>query len=270
MYVSIFDRINNYKSNPIDEYFKISKFVDEIYCYGVNTVFDVLDDCFSYSPELSSIYIDLENCIDDNVYLLRQYKDSPPAKSYFDHLNKETKTQLLYEYLSYVQIICNLINVSIKIEKSLASNNTIKHLKNLIATSLKSLNYKAVIRDDKIDIMKEDYLSEVVANQSPSNISEAIIGFLCSKGTKEKERSLQELVDLLEPILKKYSSQSIVSKIKQYVQVVRHPEEKKKEKEFEWYYSDKEKYIDELFGLCIFVQQYDNSKKALDEIELKQ
>ena len=65
------------------------------------------------------------------------------------------------------------------------------------------------------------------------------------------------MIDLLEPELKKYENQDKIGLIKSYCQIMRHPETKGKEKQYQWFMNNPDKYLDDVFELCIYVLQYD-------------
>lgn len=269
MYKSIFDRINNYVSNPVDEYFKIKKFVDSTYCVNRNTVFDVLEEFFVFSKELSSVYGDINDCLLDNTSLIFNYCNALPAKNYFNNLNDSLKENLTNEFLCYIQVLRTILEYVLEPNNTPIGldNTVIEQFINLVDTSLKSIGYKIDAIKNRVEIMKIDPVSESVADQSPKNISDAIIYFLCSRTIEDKERSLHELIDLLEPTFKKYSDQPIVNKAKRYSQLLRHPEINKNDERYKWFYSNKSSYIDELFSLCVFVQQYSISKSITSKFD---
>jgi len=140
----------------------------------------------------------------------------------------------------------------------------------IISTSLKSMNFKIEIVNEEIGdvkIIKDNPEAECVAKQSPKNIREAIIDYLGSRDSdsKEKEKSLHHLIDMLELTLEKYENADIVNKVKEYVQLVRHPEKKKEQKEYAWYFKDKTSYFDLIFSMCIFVQEYSLTKDSIEK-----
>lgn len=110
-------------------------------------------------------------------------------------------------------------------------------------------------------------IAEVISVESSNDISNAIMGFLGNRDIKTKEKYLHDFIELLEPTIKRYADQPLIKKIKEYVQLLRHPEAKKEEENYKWYFNNKKKYINKIFELCLFVQQYDLAKNTVKEFE---
>lgn len=275
MYISIFDRVKNYKSNPIKEFDKISGFVENTNCTSYHTIETLFDSLFPCSEELSSIYTDYAHCISDCTSNLSEYNLDYNNEQY-NYFDDDTKELLLNEFLTFIQIIQTFLNLILKnknrfmfFKNQEIDFNVFTHLSLLIENSLKCFNYKAVCSNDNFnaEIIKADSIAECVADQSPKNISEAILQYLGSRDLTAKERKLRDFIDLLEPVFKKYKDQKVVSKACEYSQLFRHPETKKNEPQYKWFYNNKSKYIDNVFALCLFSQQYSLSKEIIDEFE---
>ena len=184
---------------------------------------------------------------------------------------------MLDDFLTYCQIISTCLvyldkNINAILNNHYCNtidNKVVDQFTELIVHSLKSFNYECVLNKDNlnIDIKAINPIAEVVASESSNDISNAITGYLGNRDIKTKEKYLHDFIDLLEPALKKYSDQSLIKKIKEYIQLLRHPEIKKEENKYEWYFNNKRKYIDKLFELCLLVQQYDLSKSIVAEFE---
>lgn len=271
---SIFTRIKEYKGNPIDEYKKISVFLSKK-CYYGDTIFDIFDKCFKYSKLLSPNFVDLEYCLESYEDLLDRY-------SYDDYLKLEKNIQddLLDAFLTYCEIILCMYYVtfySYLIPKNIIpSSNFDKEifaqLLSIITNSLKSMNYKIKVEDEnngQVQIIKNNPWAEMIASESPNDISQAIIFYLGArdKDIEEKESRLHNLIDLLEPTFKKYNGVEVVGKIKQYVQLIRHPKEKVNEQQYKWFFDNKSDYLDKLFSMCVFVQSYSINRELVNEFE---
>ena len=142
----------------------------------------------------------------------------------------------------------------------------------VINVSLKSLNHKIIYFDEKeylFEVIKIDPESEMVAAQSEPTIKSAILHYLGARDNdiKEKENRLHQLIDLLEPSFDKYKNDNTVKDIKEYIQMVRHPEIYKAKKEYDWFFKDKKEYLDRLFSLCVYIQQFVISKETLKEFK---
>ncbi|MCR5308421.1 MAG: hypothetical protein K6E24_05455, partial [bacterium] len=143
----------------------------------------------------------------------------------------------------------------------------------IIKTSLKSINhdYKVIEEDNyEIVVFKNNPDAECVAEKSPKKLKDAIYYYLGTKDSEveEKENRLHIIIDLIEPLLKKYKNENnLISKTEEYVQLIRHPEIKKNESQYKWFFNDKKAYLDELFMLCVFVKEYDLSKDTIKEFE---
>lgn len=277
MYKSIFEKIKKYSSNPIDEYNKI---IDFIYKQNVDDCFslhNLLKESYAYCSDLNSVFPTFDACIDENCSNITEYES--PAKSYYESIADSQKELLLDEFLTFSQVVLTIVRYY-KANRDdflfkhflnvLKNENGISQLVNLITTSLKCFNYKAIAnkKDLNVELILDNPIAEAVADASPTNISDSIIGFLGSRDTKTKERFLHDFIDLLEPSLKELSDLAIVKKIRGYVQLVRHPETKATEKQYEWFSNNKKKYLDELFMLCLFVQEYSLAKQTLKEFDI--
>lgn len=271
---SIFVKLSEFKGDPISEYLKISKFAKTKDCMSFVTFYDAFDNNFELCKLLRSHYCDFYDCIDQYIVLLEEYKDYS-----FKTLTDSIKLKLLDYFLYYCEILLCMFFVTINSysnEPNRLNSDTFVHFFEIISISLKSMNYKIEItnRDiGEVKIIKDNPEAECVAKQSPKNIREATIDYLGSKDSdlKEKEQNLLTLINMLEPTLVKYQSDKIIKYVKEYTQLIRHPEEKKKEKVYSWYFKDKSSYFDPIFNMCIFAQEYSLTKDTIQKFEsLKQ
>lgn len=230
---------------------------------------------FLYCKELRSHFISFDDCIKTCCFKLKEYKI--PAEPYYSSLSESEKEILLDEYLTYCQVVLTCLSylkenadqILSKYFSDGINDKVITQFTELITSGLKSFNYKRVLIGKSLnaEIIMDNPVAEVIASESSRDVSEAIMGFLGNRDIKIKEKYLHDFIDFLEPTIKKYSDQPTVKKIKEYVQLLRHPEIKKEEKEFKWYFNNKRKNLDKLFELCLFVQQYDLSKSIINEFE---
>ena len=276
MYKSLFERLKNYSSNPIDEYHKLKSFlenaiVDRYYDLYLSTL---LSEAFLCCRELRSYFVSLEDCVKTNCSNLEKYQI--PA-DYYLLLSENEKETALDEFLTFCQVQLTCLSYLKKNAQQILHNHYINNFESevvvqfgeLIGSSLNSFNYKCAFAKESlnVEIVLNNPVAEVIALESTKDISEAIIGFLSNRDIKTKEKYLHDFIDMLEPTLKKYSDQSLIKRTKEYIQLLRHPEIKKESKEYKWYFNNKRKYIDKLFELCLMVQQYDLCKQIIDDFE---
>ncbi len=265
---SIFLKLKEYKSNPISEYNKICKFLKKK-CYYNYSIYEFLEQNFQYSPLLSAYYIDLENCLKSNNKNLLTNCNKP-----FETFDENTQELLLDEFLSFCEILMHLQFVTYKVnEDKFEVGNYLNvgiyyQLQSLIKTSLGSICHDIVMVNSETyecKAFKSNAEGEAVAAYSPSDLREAIIYYLGTSdhNIQEKEIRLHCIIDLLEPILQERKELKIIGQIAEYLQLFRHPEVKKEEKKYQWYFNNKEKYIDEIFMMCMFLKEYEITKETL-------
>lgn len=264
---SIFLRLSEYKSDPIVEYNKINKLIHEYYCYDFNDLYDFFSYHFANCKLLSSHYVSFDACLSDYLYNLGKYNECC-----FKDLEEDIQKILLNEYLDY----CELITYMHSYLYNLAHKNKIdlqlySQLKDIIETGLRSMNYQVTIIDKKTKetrVVKINEEAEIVAAQSQESIKDVILLYLGTRDNniEDKKIYLHKFIDLLEPVLKKYNNEPI-SSIREYVQLLRHPETKKNDQKYIWFYENESEYIDKLFSMCLFVQHYDITKKTLKDFE---
>lgn len=265
---SIFSRINEYSSNPIAEFLKLQKFLKKK-CESYTTVEYVLSEYFHKSSELIKIYVDFEDCIEKNTEALLQCKLFSNNKNYLA-LEESTKIQIMDEFLTYCEIIAHIYFVSMGESNFYSDNIIYNQIIKLIEGSLKSIGYEVRLIDEisyTVEIFKVNPEAEYVADKSSLDIKKTIYKYLGSRNSDVENRKnlLHNLIDLLEPTLKKYSNQTTVNKIKEYSQLLRHPEINKGVDKYKWFYKDMNSHFDEIFELCIFVLYYEISSKTINE-----
>ena len=273
---SIFERLEQRFSNPLDEYVKISSFLRQKACYYSHTINECFSTLFSYCNILRKHYTDFEDCISKNIGILEHYF-SYIGNETFNGFNDSSKEDILDSFLTYLEIIecmlCVFDEYADEIwDSSYIDESIINQAKEMIDESLKSINYKIEEKSTSfVKIIKIDPVSEYVAQQSEPNMKTAIMNYLAVRDNniEEKERSLHDLIDLLEPSFKKFKTVEIINKASEFSQVIRHPEIKKDEKEYQWFFKNKRKFLDELFSLCIFTQQYVLNKRIAESLESK-
>lgn len=277
IYKSIFDKLKDYKSNPIDEFNKIRDYVENLCLYYDVKLFSYLRVAYKYCDEFRSVFPELDDLLDSNCSTISNIQSH--GKKYDEYFNDIQKESLLDEYLTYCQVLLILIFAFKSNKQEITGylmdidtdNSETDYCLSLISNSLKSFGYKYVKSSDScnVEIISDNPIGESVAAMSSNTISDVIYSYLGTRDVKAKETYLHNFIDLIEPLIKKYSEQSMVKKIRQYVQLVRHPETKKEQKEYRWYFSDKKQYLDDLFMMCLFIQQYDISNNIVCEFDRK-
>lgn len=274
MHKSIFLKVNDYAGDPIVEYNKISTLLSKNIYYHYS-LYTLMNDNFKMCKSLRNMFIDLRDCLDKSIPYLIEY-------NYYSSLRgvPENYRNVVFDnFLTFSEIIFTMLLVIVEYDKTNHIYNDYHFDKDLfqqcidmINFSLKSLNYKINIintEEFNVEAIKIDEIAEMVAAQSEPTIKSAILHYLGARDNdiKEKENRLHQLIDLLEPSFDKYKNDNTVKDIKEYIQMVRHPEIYKSKKEYDWFFKDKKEYLDRLFSLCVYIQQFVISKETLKEFK---
>lgn len=268
---SIFLRLNEYKGDPISEYNKINDLIHGKECYLAN-IYGIFNSNFEKCELLRSHFVSFEDCLCNYTYNLNVYKTS-----IFGNLPEDIQILLLDEYLDYCELL-SYISLSLyklmfkKIWHNQYFNSQLYlQLIDIIKAGLASMNYHLTIFNEETNetkVIKNNEEAEMIAAQSSSSIKDIILLYLGTrnKNVEDKKIYLHKFIDLLEPVFKKYNNEPIAS-VREYVQLLRHPEMKKNDEKYKWFYEDESKYLDELFSMCLFVQHYSLTKMTLKEFE---
>lgn len=275
MHKSIFKKVEDYRSNPLEEYIKLDSFYRDsnktaYFFYGSGTIYSLLSKSFVFCEKLTGVYKDFEDCINSELRYLKKYAHI----GNWDNLTIDEKETILDEFQTFAEIVSYIYIFGSP--KFISSNRTLNINKEIysqgfqiLVTSLKSINYE--IKENKkeqiVEIVKINPVAEKVALQSRPEISKTIISYLGShsKDIDSKRHYLHDLIDLLEPRLKKFEKQDKIGLIKHYCQIMRHPEIKGKQTQYQWFMNNLDKYLDDVFELCIYVLQYDIANTKLKE-----
>ncbi len=273
---SIFKKIEDYKSNPLKEYIKLDSFYrdsskEAYYYFGSgHSIYDLLSNSFPLCEKLTGVYKDFEDCINSELGYLMNHAYG----NNWNYLTDEKKEIILDEFQTFAEIVSYIYVYGAK--KFLTSDRNIEANLNiyrqgfqLLKISLKSINYEIKVLEEEqiVEIAKINPVAEKVAMQSKPEIKKTIISYLGThnKDVDSKRHYLHDLIDLLEPILKKFENQEKIGLIKNYCQIMRHPEIKGKQEQYQWFMNNLEKYLDEVFELCIYVLQYDIANTTLKQ-----
>lgn len=276
MHKSIFKKVEDYKSNPIEEYIKLASFYDDstkvaYYHYGTGySFYSLLAESFVFCEKITGVYKDFKNCLNSQLRYLTRY----PNGVAWDYLENDKKEIVLDEFQTFAEIISYIyfygVPKFISSNIGLNLNETIFYQGlQLLQTSLKSINYeiKVLKKQQIVEIIKINPVAEKVAFQSNPEIKKTIISYLGvhNNDIEGKRHYLHDLIDLLEPKLKKFESQDKIGLIKNYCQIMRHPETKGKQAQYQWFMDSQDKYLDDMFELCIYVLQYDLANTTLKQ-----
>lgn len=268
---SIFDLIEEYKSDPITEYKKIDDFIRYTYCVDCETIYDTLKEMYPLCEKLFTTYPTFEKCLDVFTTSIEENKNH-----LFSWLSDNSKKDVLKDFLNYCEVLSHIAHFSLKTIGESNNNRqsqcivrSFKRLLSIVETSLNSMGFKLeILNNETLETraIKINPQAEFVAARSPQSIRETIICYLAARegDITAKENELHRLINFLEPTFNKYKV-SPISDIKGYTQLLRHSEVKKSETGYKWFNDDKnkEKYLDDLFSMCVFVEQYQLVKESL-------
>lgn len=228
-HISIFSKERKYETDPISEYKKLNKYIDKYYTdfFPIRSLFERY---FCKSKILKKKFADFDDCIFRNTQTIHNFIYGIRVRG--KETGEEIAAQIFDEYLTYCELLSHFYYIALSYEKSLINNEMFVNTMVLIKESLKSFNHKIKFIDKKentVVAIKINPEAEAIAENSSSDIRTAIYQYLGSRDSEMDKRrnKLQDLIDLLEPLLDKYQSLDIVKKIKRYVQLLRHPETKK-------------------------------------------
>lgn len=278
MHKSIFSQLAEYKSDTLTEYCKIDQLIAMrcgIYAESLSNVFEAI---FSLSIRMRGYYVNYDDCIKRNTNQL-----SKNRKNIYADLPCETQCAVTEEFLKYCEIIAHLIavlclpnNQSI-VSRYYLNKEVYSQLVEMIQNSLHSIGYELVQEDAKThtySAIKINPEAESVAARSPKGIRKLVFEYLGTrdKDDKTKERVLLDLINELGPALKSYNKNDEnvakrVKKVGEYLQLMRHPAENREKEKNSWFYGNEELYLDDLFNLCIFVQNYELTKKTIEKFQ---
>ena len=232
---SIFDLIDEYKSDPITEYEKLDDFIRHTYCFDCETIYDTLENWYPLCEKLFATYPTFKKCLGVFTTSIEENKNC-----LFSWLSNNSKKDVLDDFLNYCEILSHIAHFGLK-SMGESNNNrqsqciahSFKGLLSIVETSLKSMGFKLIVLDEnslETKAIKINPQAEFVAAHSPQNIRETIICYLAARNgdITAKENELHRLIDFLEPTFNKYQEKPI-SDIKGYTQLLRHPEVKKNE-----------------------------------------
>ena len=234
--MSLFDYLDVYKTTPANEIRKISSLLKtKVIYYGSTAFVNLFVELFpsslfaAYEPSFSEFL---------NTFVFAD----------FDATNKEKTEFLQYRY--YCELLLNLLNVNAEIGFKNSVAEEINQLKRMIDNGTSGCGLKLVRdKNNHIVTMKKDEKAEAIAAIN-KEFKEPIFDYLIAKTIKEKESALTSLSIKLEAIK---SDDSFFKTNKEFVQLLRHKEEKKRDNKYSWFFVEKnyEKNLDDLFELLL-------------------
>lgn len=168
----------------------------------------------------------------------------------------------LNSFLNYLEFFKTLLNFSSRFYDINASQ-----IGSIIDLDCDKIGYKFKYDEGLYSVMLKNPEAESVAIRVSETTREKIYKYLLIRfGSVEKKREcIKSLADDVENICKKYSSISEYSKLKQFIQCVRHTKDSPK-KEFPFYYVDEEVWLDKIFEMIIGILSFTKTKEIVSEI----
>ena len=240
--------LDNYKTNPANEIRKINAILRRTHCSI--SLWNALNDCYlesdlcSYEPSLDNFY---KNCIVNN-YL-------------YDEID-EFEVEVI-RYRLFVELLLELLEYPSSYNEYGEFVKDINQLKLTILEGLKKLGYGLKDFNGKKVTYKCDVVAETIA-VSNNDYANDIFDYLISKSISEKETALTNLSIKLEALKPK---DTFMKNTRDYIQMMRHREERKKTKQYSWFFEKEEyeKNLDDLFRILICYVAHDG---CLDIINL--
>lgn len=278
---SVFTRLENYKGNPLDEYVKILNLIKNEYCYEGKTIFGIFEYCFSSSQLLRSRHVDFESCL--KTYLPEITRVTQLNEVNYGSPFKGDEEKTFDEFLSFCELLAHMKAVAEEtyVNEIMQSDefdiNLWNQFSDMVRTSLKSIGYELEEIDEekhKFEAVEINPEAEIVAEQAPKEVRTLIFEYLGARedDKKNRERVLLDLITELLPTLKRYKQNDEnaairLKKVSEYVQLMRHSAENREKEKNSWFYGNKGHYLNDLFNLCIFVQNYELTKKTIEKFQ---
>lgn len=260
---SVLEKLMMSTTNVENEFKKIKELLGYSDFYYRRSLVEFFEEEFSSFKEIRKYFSSYEDCENKIIpTLLEAYKHGNSAHQ------KDLDDKVLEEFLDFCEVHFYLIMETTKLNISNYKIDVLMHLKDLIETSLQKLCYKIIKSNNEFGflIIKENPVIETIALASDNDTEKIIFDYLDYKNQDEysKESILHKFIDKLENIMKEDNEQ-LVHSIREFAQIIRHPEQKKKEAKYKWFFDDCISNMDKLFLLCLYVQQRVVVKEILDE-----
>ena len=226
--------LDNYKTDPYKEINKIFAVLNRK--YGFTKLWDALNGCF-----MESVFNSVEPSLDDF------YKNFIVNNDYYE--NKTDFEVHILQYRLLVELLLELLKYPIPGFEYGEFSDDVNQLESIIGEGLKKLGYGIKEFKGKKVTYKIDIAAETIASEN-HDYSDDIFDFLIAKSTEEKESALTSLSIKLEAVK---PLDGFMKNSKDYLQMMRHKEERKKIEQYSWFYA-KEQYnqnLNDLFTVLV-------------------
>ena len=250
--MNLYEMLDGYNTNPKNEIRKINSLLKQKVSFDGRPLWTVLGDSFHYST-FNKIEIDLESF----------YTNLDLHNPIYTEMIEDEILILQYRFLC--ELIFNLLLVGEHNSVFYPSAKEILQTQELIKNGLQLCGYRIDYVKNRFITVKIDIHSETVAAEN-KEYSDYIFDYLISKTAKDKEQSLLNLCNKLEatkPV------DGYTRHARDYIQFLRHPDERKKIKKYSWFY-EKENYpknLEKLFRILITYIAHLNSYADLNEFD---
>ena len=254
--MNLFEMLENYKRTPYDEVRKINDILErKVYVdYENISLLDVFEQIFLKSQFIayeSNFKSFLDNFIFTSEYGIR-----------FVGLD-----EAIIEYRLFCELLLNLIKIKNCINYIDKFGSDIKQLQMIIENGINNTGYKIIEQNGNIVTAKKDEIAESVAIKN-EKYRNTIYDYLIAKNVKEKENALTKLAIKLEAIK---STDSYIKANREYIQILRHKEEKIIDEKYSWFFEDSEyeNNLDKLFKIYISTIAYLNCTNDIKTFKMK-
>lgn len=253
-YLNLYDTLDNYVTNPELEISKISAILDRVKNVSVL-------ETISFRSALNETY--MTSVFGSYELDINQFINRVVLKGFMPN----QKTTHVVPYRKLCEFLLELLETGVPAKYKKLFANDEKQLLSLITVGLKSCGYEIINYQDHRVTKKIDIVAEAVASTN-IDYKEYIFDYLLSKSLDEKEDALTSLCIKLEATK---SNDKYVKRIREYIQLLRHKEEKKSDKKYRWFFDsyDYDNNLDKLFRLLLLSIVHENSSKLLVEFDLK-
>lgn len=240
--------LDGYKTNPKNEIRKINDLLKERVSYDGRSMWEILDASFHYS-ELNIIETDLKSF----------YTNLILKNPCYEGLLVEEIMVLQYRFLC--ELILNLLYIGQNSNVFYPDVKEIIQIKGLIKNGLELCGYKIEFKKKHYVTRKTDIHAEAISIKN-KEYKEYIFDYLIAKTLEDKESALLNLCNKLEA---EKAVDTYTRHVRDYVQFLRHPEERKKLPRYSWFYK-KESYLENLEKLFKILLTYIGHLSSFNEL----
>ena len=258
---SLFEQLKKKEISFVDEMIKINNLLNDNFGSALN----FFEGAFIRSP-FNIFYENFESALLE----ICEYDGNPVMYNAFNLKSILSQIKQLYtdltlnSFLNYLEFFKTLLRIKTNDYK----DQTVLQIEKIIEYDCKKLGYGFCCSDNKTyKVYSKHPVAEAVALKEKESTRRKIYNFLMIKNgyIEEKRECIKSLADDIEIICKKHSNISEYSKLKQFVQCVRHTKDKQV-KEFPFYYEDEEHWLDLIFEMIIGVLAFSKTKEITKNI----